>query len=92
MTIISSSIYIKRIIKKIAQAPDEVTSALYGEKLVHMHKQFLQVYQNHAIECVCGLKFRVDEMYRCLYCGEWFCTECAEAHFGKTRAEYDNDR
>ena len=41
-----------------------------------------------TITCVCGQKRAVVKMYQCLYCGIWFCHVCAEAHFGKTVAEY----
>jgi len=30
----------------------------------------------------------IDRAYKCLYCGFWFCTTCAEKHFGKTREEH----
>lgn len=40
------------------------------------------------LKCACGKNFPVVRMYRCLYCGVWFCVTCAELHFGQTRAEY----
>lgn len=36
----------------------------------------------------CGKKVSIDRAYKCLYCGYWFCADCAEKHFGKTRDEY----
>ena len=27
-------------------------------------------------------------LFRCLYCGIWFCKTCAEDHFGQTRDDY----
>ena len=27
----------------------------------------------------------VWKLYRCLYCGLWFCLRCGERHFGETR-------
>jgi hypothetical protein len=26
--------------------------------------------------------------YKCLYCGQWYCMQCAEEHFGKTITQY----
>lgn len=40
------------------------------------------------IRCGCMKKVWLIHAYRCLYCGEWYCKECAEQHFGKTVAEY----
>jgi len=30
----------------------------------------------------CGEKVNFSYMYRCLYCGFFFCKECAKKHFG----------
>ena len=35
----------------------------------------------------CLKKLRMDQAYRCLYCGIWWCEKCAETHFGQTKAE-----
>lgn len=45
-----------------------------------------------TITCRCGWKRAALKMYRCLYCGEWLCEVCAEAHFGKTREQYHAER
>jgi len=45
-----------------------------------------------TITCRCGRERSLIYMYRCLYCGEWFCTQCAEDHFGKTVAEYREEQ
>ena len=45
-----------------------------------------------VITCRCGWKRSVIKMYKCLYCGEWMCEICAEAHFGKTREQYNAER
>ncbi|MCK5606414.1 hypothetical protein KAR91_31220 [Candidatus Pacearchaeota archaeon] len=34
------------------------------------------------IRCGCNKLIQWKYMYRCLYCGIWFCRECAEKHFG----------
>jgi hypothetical protein len=35
----------------------------------------------------CGKTLPIWMMFRCLYCGFYFCQSCAEKHFGKTRAQ-----
>lgn len=34
------------------------------------------------IRCGCHKLVNYLYMYRCLYCGIWYCKECAEEHFG----------
>ena len=42
------------------------------------------------VECPpCGRKLPLWALYRCVYCGTWFCQSCAEKHFGKSRGEYN---
>lgn len=43
--------------------------------------------QHLKIRCGCNKLVRWIYMYRCLYCGVWYCADCAEVHFGKKRAE-----
>jgi len=45
-----------------------------------------------SIRCVCLKMVRMKYSYRCLYCGVFYCRECAEQHFGKTVAEYQAER
>lgn len=40
------------------------------------------------VTCGCGLHAPLRFLFRCLYCGCFFCETCAEVHFGKTRAQY----
>jgi hypothetical protein len=40
------------------------------------------------VTCPCGLSAPLRFLFKCLYCECYFCQECAEVHFGKTRAEY----
>ena len=44
-----------------------------------------------TMTCPCGWKRGVVKMYQCLYCNIWFCTPCAESHFGKTVQEHRRD-
>lgn len=41
-----------------------------------------------VITCPCGRRRALVKMYQCLYCKVWMCDSCAEAHFGKTVAQY----
>ncbi len=34
------------------------------------------------ITCACSRRAVAWQMYRCLYCGVFFCKACAERHFG----------
>lgn len=34
------------------------------------------------IRCGCGMLLPVHCLYKCLYCGCWFCRICAHKHFG----------
>jgi len=40
------------------------------------------------ITCPCGERIPLMEAYRCLFCGIWFCKDCAEEHF--TEGEGDD--
>ena len=57
-------------------------------KRVQVRKQIEQTRANGTVTCNCGKHAHVREFYKCLYCGEWYCRKCAEAHFGKTVAEF----
>lgn len=45
-----------------------------------------------TITCRCGRKRSVMLAVQCLYCREWMCEPCAEAHFGKTREQHRTER
>lgn len=40
------------------------------------------------VRCPCLAFVRWTYAYRCLYCGIFYCRECAEKHFGQTVKEY----
>ncbi|MFH1759878.1 MAG: hypothetical protein ABIA63_02130 [bacterium] len=54
--------------------------------LDNLQKQFLEInaQENHGphITCECGKRPMMFYMFRCLYCGLWFCQSCAGKHFG----------
>jgi len=35
------------------------------------------------VVCTCGVKKNILYMYKCLYCGIFFCKKCAQEHFEK---------
>jgi hypothetical protein len=63
------------------------------------HEEFI-IYQTSLandkirpfMRCGCLKKLELTNAYKCLYCKEWFCEECAEKHFGKTIEEYNKQK
>ena len=45
-----------------------------------------------SVTCICGRKIPLRFAYKCLYCDVFFCGDCAEEHFGKTREQYQADK
>lgn len=39
-----------------------------------------------------GLRIPCWKLYKCLYCGFYFCETCAEVHFGKSRQQYETEQ
>ena len=52
-----------------------------------MYKQKFTVRQieehikTGAMTCKCGNNFATHLMYKCFYCGEYYCYKCAADHF-----------
>lgn len=61
-------------------------------KRVIVRKQFDRAIKEIKITCGCGFTLPLRFTYKCLYCDEWYCKECAEIHFGKTREEYAKEK
>jgi hypothetical protein len=40
------------------------------------------------VTCGCGRRIPLRFAYRCYYCFEYFCEDCAAIHYGKTREQY----
>lgn len=76
-----NTIYTRRIKRHIAEKEDQLKC---------VNAQLKAANENRPLICMCGKQFLMQHMFRCLYCGEWFCKECAEAHFGQTQEEYDD--
>lgn len=85
--------YLKRL--KLKATLNNEDAQAYKAKLVHVKNQ-ISVAEDAAglirLKCVCGKRVYIEDMYRCLYCGEWYCRKCAEAHFDKTIEEYENEK
>lgn len=46
--------------------------------------------ENATISChPHGIRIPCWKLYKCLYCGFYFCETCSEQHFGKSRAQYE---
>ncbi|MCE5279408.1 MAG: hypothetical protein ABFD92_02165 [Planctomycetaceae bacterium] len=44
--------------------------------------QIREVRETGWVTCPCGRTLHLMMAYKCLYCGLWFCKECATRHFG----------
>ena len=60
------------------------------EKWVFVAGQFTAAVTGH-VTCRCGRLVHLRRAYRCLYCQEYYCAPCAEAHFGMTRSAYSTE-
>lgn len=55
--------------------------------LIHDQEKIGTPIRHIKIRCGCNKLVGWMYMYRCLYCGIWFCKDCAQLHFGKRVAE-----
>lgn len=55
-------------------------------------RQARQLTRGEKTDCMCGGSFHAHQLFRCLYCGEWYCLPCAEKHFGLTRKQYEEEK
>jgi len=72
-------------------APNYQLPPANPDTVAHFKRQWIEaldVPRYAVITCECGRCRPMLRMFRCLYCGCWFCQACAEVHFGKTRKEY----
>lgn len=59
------------------------------ETVAHRDAQWREALgEQPRVTCGCGIRPPIRFLFRCLYCQCFFCADCAEVHFGKTRAEY----
>ena len=57
-------------------------------KAARLCNQWMTACSDGEILCCCGLRRALTSAFRCLYCGEFYCVNCAEKHFGQTRKEW----
>ena len=62
-----------------------------AEHIKFVERQAAEAATSGFITCFCGSKIGLLAAYKCLYCDGWFCETCAEEHFGKTVAEYQEE-
>jgi hypothetical protein len=63
---------------------DYVMRATDEAKRLRLVKQWRDACETNCITCCCGQLRHITKAFRCLYCGEWYCQNCAEDHFGQT--------
>lgn len=54
----------------------------------HLKCQWAQIQEDRTITCECGLRRAVELSFKCLFCGVFYCVNCAEVHFGQTQMEW----
>lgn len=60
------------------------------EKTLFM--QHKQMAQHALVQCVCGRRKTIMQMFKCYYCGLVFCPVCAPEHFGETVEDHRERR
>lgn len=68
--------------------------ACYGapeilEKRERVRIQVQEAMTSGVVFCACSQRLPVYRAFRCLYCGEFYCTTCGERHFGMTKREWE---
>ena len=55
----------------------------YIENIKWAMNSFGQMIRNESITCRgCEKNFEAKYLYRCFFCGSYFCVKCSEIHFG----------
>ena len=74
-----------------------ISNKEWVKKLKAVHAQMRETIQQESagitvrmatITCGCGSIRSLVNMYKCLYCNEYYCVSCAQEHFGKTVAQH----
>ena len=66
----------------------DYSSHLKPSELKIYTKQRQSLIEKDLVECECGVSADPLELFRCLYCGIYYCAQCAERHFGASREEW----
>lgn len=77
---------------KEAAEPSVLTEAEIRINRVLSRAQLMAVRKEQDVTCKCGkVTGPVWKLYRCYYCGIFFCDRCAAEHFGQTREEHSRE-
>lgn len=69
-----------------------ISESEWRKKLEHVYRQTRQMLEfPPTVRCGCHRLLQPHQAYRCLYCGEWFCRECGEEHFGQSVIDYRSE-
>lgn len=73
----------------------KLTPEEYQETFMTMYRQFRQAYDAGVVDCAgklidektgetinCPERLMLIWVYRCWFCGKYFCPQCARKHFG----------
>lgn len=72
-----------------ARLSTSIVEMLEARSIIYMQKEEAQSEAHPVITCFCKNRKPMREMHKCLYCESYFCTPCAERHFGQSKAEYE---
>ena len=66
--------------ERLKMSKEEVSTIMYIA-----YKQFKHASNNEPIDCAgdnCERRLILIHMFRCWFCGRYFCPVCAKGHFG----------
>lgn len=63
-----------------------LTPEQYQENLKWAYKSYKQAFKGELVTCRnCKNKFKLHDLYRCWFCGSYFCRKCGKNHFGSRK-------
>ncbi len=66
------------------EAIANLTPEQYQENLNWVAKSYRQALRDELITCKsCKNDFKLIALYRCWFCGSYFCRKCSKGHFGE---------
>ena len=66
------------------QAWPPVSLQEYSDNLYWAQKSYRQAIRGELITCRgCECKFELLRLFRCYFCGSYFCPGCSKEHFGE---------
>lgn len=76
-------------IEQLGQEHDETVKRLKEQKRIAA-KQLKAAINGENVKCFCEKVTSPPwKLYKCYYCGIFFCERCAAEHFGETREEHN---